>query len=235
MRNLTYIVIAIAAVLVVGLAAMQFTGDEDKPAPVASTAQQDATAPAPAKPQESATADEIALAGVVADDKVLGDPDAPVTLIEYSSMTCPHCARFHTDVLPQIKAQYIDTGKVKLVLRDFPLNQPALVAAQIAHCLPDDRYFGFVDVVFQTQDAWARSEDPTAALTRTARLAGLSETQVDACLADKALEERIVESRFKGSDTFEISSTPTFIINGETVLGAQDFEVFKRVIEKHLP
>lgn len=162
MRNLTYIVIAIAAVLVVGLAALQFTGsDEEPPAPVATTGEKDAT---PAQPADGSRAD-VALAKVTADDKVLGDRDAPVTMIEYSSLTCPHCAHFHTDVLPRIKKEYIDTGKVKLVLRDFPLNQPALIAAQIAHCVPEDRYFGFVSVLFETQAAWAISEDPAAALS----------------------------------------------------------------------
>lgn len=241
MRNLTYIVIAIAAVLVVGLAALQFTGsDEEAPAPVAATAETGEAPAATAAPAadeangDAAYANE-ALAEITADDKVLGDKDAPVTIIEYSSMTCPHCAHFHTDVLPKIKEQYIDTGKVKLALRDFPLNQPAMVAAQIAHCVPDNRYYGFVDVVFETQAAWAMSEDPAAALSQTARLAGLSAGQVEACLADEALGERILQTRLDGSKAFDISSTPTFIINGEKVLGAQDFEVFQKVIEKHLP
>lgn len=204
---------------------------KNRPRRVATTGEKDAT---PAQPADGSRAD-VALAKVTADDKVLGDRDAPVTMIEYSSLTCPHCAHFHTDVLPRIKKEYIDTGKVKLVLRDFPLNQPALIAAQIAHCVPEDRYFGFVSVLFETQAAWAISEDPAAALSKTARLAGLSQAQIDACLADEALSERILQSRLDGSNAFEISSTPTFIINGEKVLGAQDFEVFRTVIERHLP
>src|SRR5712672_1410926 len=91
-------------------------------------------------------------------DRVLGKADAPITIIEYASLTCPHCAHFEVDVLPKLKAKWIDTGKAKLVLRDFPLDEPALRAAMVARCAPPERFFGFIDALFQGQNAWARPE-----------------------------------------------------------------------------
>src|SRR5262249_57342023 len=98
------------------------------------------------------------------DDRILGKPDAPITIVEYASLTCPHCAAFERDTLPKLKTQYIDTGKVKLIYRDFPLDSRATLAAMIARCAPRDRYFGFVDAFFRSQDQWARSEDPVRSL-----------------------------------------------------------------------
>jgi protein-disulfide isomerase len=119
---------------------------------------------------------------------VIGDPNAPVTMIEYSSLTCPHCAAFHKETLPGLKERYIDTGKVRLVLRDFPLDETALKAAVIAHCAGPERYPTFVDVFFNQQESWARAGDPVAALKQLAKLGGLAETEIDACLADKSME-----------------------------------------------
>ena len=120
-------------------------------------------------------------------EQILGDPDAPVTLIEYASLTCPHCAQFHTEVLPDLKERYIATGKVRLIYRDFPLDERALMAAALAHCAGPDRYFGFLDVLFETQSSWARAEDYLGALKKLGKLGGMSDEQMDQCLADDEL------------------------------------------------
>jgi len=167
-------------------------------------------------------------------EMAMGAADAPVTIIEYSSMTCPHCAAFHGETLPLIKANYIDAGKVRLVFRDFPFDRQALLAAALARCAGAARFFGFVDVLFRTQKSWARAANPEEALGRIARLGGLKEDEITACLADQALLDSIMQSRLQGSQEFEIKSTPTFIINGERVVGAQPYERFEEIIERLL-
>src|SRR5262245_61512941 len=118
----------------------------------------------PAPVAVASTPDKTALLAVQPGDHVLGDAKAPITLIEYASFTCPHCAHFHTQILPEIKKKWIDTGKVKLIYRDFPLDQVAAKAAQIAECAPSDRYFGVVDLIFRGQSQWAAAGDPIAEL-----------------------------------------------------------------------
>ena len=162
---------------------------------------------------------------------VLGDAAAPVTMIEYSSLTCPHCAAFQKETLPGLKARYIDTGKVRFVMRDFPLDQIALRAAVLAHCAGPERYPAFVDVFFQQQASWIRAADPIQALKQLARLGGLSAEQADACLADKAMEDGVLKSRLEGQQSFDIKSTPTFIINGKSYSGSKSVEEFAAVID----
>jgi protein-disulfide isomerase len=164
-------------------------------------------------------------------EQALGDPNAPVTIVEYASLTCPHCAQFHNEVLPELKEKYIAPGKVRLIYRDFPLDQRALAAAALAHCAGPDRYFGFLDVLFETQDSWARADDFVPALKRLGKLGGLSEQQIDACLADQQLADGILRTRLEAQDQYEISSTPTFVINGETYGGARGVEEFSEIID----
>jgi protein-disulfide isomerase len=165
----------------------------------------------------------------------LGDPAAPVTMIEYSSLTCPHCAAFHTETLPGLKQRFIDAGKLRLVVRDFPLDESALKGAMIAHCAGPERYVRFMDVFFAQQQSWARAADPVAALKQLAKLGGLGEEQVDACLADKALEEAVLQARLTGQQTFNIRSTPTFIIDGKAYPGNRSVDEFAAIIEPLLP
>ena len=165
---------------------------------------------------------------------VLGDGNAPVTIIEYSSLTCPHCASFHRETLPGIKERYIDTGEARLVFRDYPLDQAAVMAAVLARCAGKERFFGFVDVLFRSQKTWARASDPREALERIGRLGGLSQSDMDACFADGELESSIYASRVDAAKEYDIRSTPTFIINGEMVVGAQPFERFAAVIDRIL-
>ena len=166
---------------------------------------------------------------------VLGDPKAPIKIVEYASLTCSHCATFHNDVFPRIKADYIDTGKARLVYRDFPLDRVALQAAVIARCGGADGFFGFVEVLFRTQKSWARSNDPIDALARIGRLGGLKREAIDACLADKTLVDSILAVRLHGEKEFGIGSTPTFIINGEKVVGARSYEHFKDLFDRIAP
>jgi protein-disulfide isomerase len=164
-------------------------------------------------------------------EQILGDPQAPVTIIEYASLTCPHCAQFHTEVLPELKERYIAPGKVRLIYRDFPLDQNALAAAALAHCAGSDRYFSFLDVLFETQASWARAEDPIAALKRLGKLGGLSEEQMDACFADQELADGILRTRLEGQNEHQVDSTPTLVIDGETYAGARNIEELSAVID----
>ena len=129
------------------------------------------------------------------DDRILGNPEAPITIVEYASLTCPHCAHFANDVLPEIKKAWIDTGKAKLVLRDFPLDEPALRAAMIARCAPPDRYYAFAETFFAAQDKWVRNSDYREALARLAKLGGMGREEFDACLKNTELENKIVGER----------------------------------------
>ncbi|HEY0835527.1 MAG TPA: DsbA family protein [Azospirillum sp.] len=167
-------------------------------------------------------------------DRVLGKADAPVTIIDYSSMTCPHCATFHTETLPKIKETYIDTGKAKLIFRDFPFDQWALKASMMARCAPVERYYPLLDVLFKNQSQWSRAKDPAAALMTYGKLAGLSEATIQACWANKELETGILNIEMAGQNKYKVESTPTFILNdgAARITGAQPFEKFAEAIDK---
>ncbi len=164
-------------------------------------------------------------------EQSIGDPDAPVTIIEYSSLSCPHCARFHTEVLPDLKERYIATGDVRLVFRDFPLTESAVQAAVIAHCAGPDRYVGFLDVLFQTQASWTQAADPLAALKQLGKLGGLGEDQMDACLSDQGMVDGVLQSRLDGQNEHNVQSTPTFVIDGKSYPGTRDVEAFAEIID----
>ncbi|MBL26087.1 MAG: disulfide bond formation protein DsbA [Rhodospirillaceae bacterium] len=149
----------------------------------------------------------------------LGDPDAPITVIEYASLTCPHCAHFHNEVLPEIKEKFIDTGKVKLVFRDFPLDRLALAGSVVARCAPEDRFFPLLGLLFEKQTEWATSDDPLSELVKLARMAGLSKSEVQACLDDESLRDSVIMSRMNAEQQYQITGTPTFVVNGKTYVG----------------
>ncbi len=167
-------------------------------------------------------------------EMVLGKADAPVTMVEYSSLGCPHCAAFHRDTLPRIKKEYIDTGKVRLIYRDFPLGTAALAASMIARCAGPKKFFGFVEILFRSQAQWSKSNNPMLALTKVARFGGLSETDVQACLKRQPLLDFIRKGALAAQETHKINSTPSFIIGDDTISGAQPFEAFKKVLDKAL-
>jgi protein-disulfide isomerase len=160
------------------------------------------------------------------DDRVLGKADAPVTIIEYASLTCPHCAAFDAETLPQLKKEWIDTGKAKLVFRDFPLDGLALKGAKLARCAPPERFYGFIDVLFRQQDVWARAADPQAALGRIAKLGGMSDDQFQTCMKDDAVENQILAGRMAAEKDATVESTPTFFINGKKLVGALPYDSF---------
>lgn len=164
-------------------------------------------------------------------EQVLGNPDAPVTMIEYASLTCPHCAQFHTEVLPDLKERYIATGKVRLIYRDFPLDERALMAAALAHCAGPDRYFGFLDVLFETQATWAGADDYLGALKKLGKLGGMSDEQMDQCLADDALTNGILQTRLDGQNQHGVSSTPTLVINDKVFAGSRSIDALIEVID----
>ena len=169
------------------------------------------------------------------DDRILGSAEAPITLIEYSSLTCPHCAAFHADALPQIKESWIADGRVRLVYRHFPLDGTALRAAAVANCIEGDRYFGFLDLLFKSQKRWAKSSDPLKALGQMARLAGLSQEKFEACANDEAELDRILVRRQDGIETYDVQSTPTLIVNGRKVSGARSFDFLEKIFKEIVP
>lgn len=166
-------------------------------------------------------------------ERVMGDADAPITIIEYASLTCPHCARFHMETLPELKSKWIDTGKAKIIYRDFPTAPagPSFAASMIARCAPQDRYFSFLDAFFRTQETWVASPDPRGALGQMARLGGLSEADFNQCLDNEALLTGIRERAQEGSAGFGVRSTPSFIINGKLYPGNRSYEEFADILE----
>jgi len=162
-------------------------------------------------------------------DIVVGSANAPNTIVEYASMTCPHCAQFQTEVFPQVKAKYIDTGKARYILREFPLDNLAAAAFMLARCSGNDRYYPMVDALFSTQESWAvPGVDAKDKLLQIARQAGMSKDEFDKCLTDKELFSKIVQVRQIANDKFQVDSTPTFFINGKRLKGdhqLKDFEV----------
>jgi protein-disulfide isomerase len=217
-------------VIAVGGGAWWYTQNRATPtAPIASSA---ISTPAPASTATpAATATQGAAATLSSDDLLLGNQDAPVTIIEYASLTCPHCAAFEKETLPLIKKEWIDTGKAKLVFRDFPLDGSAIKASLVARCAPPDRFYGFLEVLFGSQENWARQGDPTEALGRIAKLGGMDDDKFRSCLKDDALQNKILASRLQGEKEFGVSSTPTFFINGTKLVGSQPYEKFDEALK----
>ena len=167
-------------------------------------------------------------------DLAVGDPDAPVTVIEYFSLTCPACRRFHNSVYKPLKSDYLDTGRVRFVARDFPLNAPAFQAAVLAHCAGRDRYFTFVDVLFTTFDDWASSYDYADKLAQLGELGGVSRDRFEDCLADKALENSLFQSIADGQTEYNVSGTPTLVVNGEKYDGKITLDALAKHIDRLL-
>jgi len=188
------------------------------------------TEPATAAVPQHLLADAQVVLGLTKDDRILGNPDAPITIVEYASLTCPHCAHFANEVFPELKKKWIDTGKVKLVLRDYPLDEPALRAAMVARCAPPDRFYAYVDTFFGAQEKWVTARDYRDALARLVKLGGMSREEFDNCLKNTALENKIVEGRLIASKELDVNSTPTFFINGTKFTGAPTVEEFDKVL-----
>jgi len=186
-----------------------------------------AAAQAP-KPADDANPQSLLAAS--GQDRVLGKPDAPITIVEYASLSCPHCANFATKVLPKLREKWIDPGKAKLILRAFPLDEPALRAEMVARCVPPERYYPLVETLFEAQDKWVVAKDWQAALQRIAQLAGVPKTKFEACIADKALEDQVAQSRLTAAQQLSVNSTPTFFINGTKYDGEPSLEAFDKLL-----
>jgi len=166
-------------------------------------------------------------------DMALGDPKAPVTIIEYASMTCPHCAHFQETTFPELKKRYVDTGKVRYIFREFPLDQLAAAVFMLARCHANDdssKYFAFIDSLFGQQRTWA-VENPLAPLLAIAKQAGFTQESFDACLSNQKVLDGIESIRQRAVDKFKVESTPTFFVNGLKVPGAVSIEEFAKIID----
>jgi protein-disulfide isomerase len=177
-----------------------------------------------ATPETLTAASAGDLAQVQPGDHVLGDPDAPVTIVEYSSLTCPHCATFHKETLPRIKKNFIEPGQVKLIFRHYPLDRRALKGALLTECFDGRRFFSMLNILYMKQMQWARAEDPEAHFRKLAGMAGLSPEKADACMNDSAKQDRILQRQLDARRGADIQATPSFIIDGEVVEGNPGYD-----------
>lgn len=189
----------------------------------------------PATAQRLAAAPEVSVEELMKPtelpDIAIGSADAKVTVIEYSSLTCGHCGDFQTNVFPGFKAKYIDTGKVRFISRDFPLDKLAATAAMLARCVDPSKSFDLIETLFATQTQWVQAENRQAKLFEIAKQAGFTTESFDKCIADTALLAKFIAVRKRASETFQIASTPTFFINGKRLTGSNRLADFDKVIE----
>jgi protein-disulfide isomerase len=201
--------------------------ESTKQDPVLSAVNENATKPAK-------TAISSDLLKISNSDVVYGDRNAPVVMIEYSSLSCPHCASFNREAFEKIKSEYIDTKKVQFVHRDFPLNQPALAAAMFASCQAEknpEKYYMLIKALFKTQDSWAFDQKFIEKLQSIAKLDGMSADKFNSCVNDKNLQEKFLKDRMEAAQVLQIRSTPTFFINGEMSEGYVDYVSIKKIID----
>jgi len=164
------------------------------------------------------------------EERTLGPENAPVTLVEYASMTCPHCAAFHNDVVPVLKSRYVDQGRMRLIFRAFPLNPLDSGVAMLARCSPAERFFSVIEVYFQQQRTWLSGNDPVAGILAIARQVGFTQETFETCLRNQGLLDSIQAVRDAGAQRFGINSTPTLFINGQMFRGALSIAQVEAVI-----
>jgi protein-disulfide isomerase len=167
-------------------------------------------------------------------DHVLGNNNAPVTIIEYASLSCTHCGDFHRNTLPELKKRYIDTGKARLIMRNFPLNDPALKGAVLVNCLEPEQYYTFTKVLFELQDKWAFDENFLQNLQKISSIGGVSADKFNSCISNIELEKQILTDRKEAEVELQLRSTPSFFVNGHRIEGARDVEEFGLMIQKVL-
>jgi len=163
-------------------------------------------------------------------EHMVGDPDAPVTIIEYASMTCPHCRTFHLTEYPKIKEKYIETGKAKLYFREFPFDPSAAAAFMLAQCAGEDKYFSMIDVLFERQATWSRGK-VVDELFKIAKLAGFTQESFNACLKDQELLDNVLSIQKKAAQDYEVNATPTFFINGTKYAGSMSAQAMGEIID----
>ena len=236
-------IIAIVAIaLLIGVGAYMFTKKNMETAPVETTQTEETKQPAeenapivtgttemniPA--QETPSGADPKLAAMMA-PRTLGVATAPIKVIEYSSLTCSHCGAFHRETFSKFKSEFIDTGKVQMTFKEFPLNQPAMDASQILRCMPEDKFVSFMSVLFEEQDKWAFDANYKDILRQNAKLAGMSDETFDACLANDALKQAILTDMKAAGDTYKVQSTPSFVLNNgaKVVVGNLPIEEFEK-------
>ena len=163
--------------------------------------------------------------------RVLGKADAPVTLIEYASATCPHCAEFHMTVLPQIKSEYIDTGKVKFIFREFPLDGMALGVFMLTRCLPEDKFFATTDLFFRRQQTWAKAANPSVEITKITSMAGMDKATFEKCIKNEDMAKTMNAFARKSAADFGIKGTPALFVNGEYIDGHKEMADVKSALD----
>jgi protein-disulfide isomerase len=178
---------------------------------------------------ETMKMEDLAVEGPLG-DVFIGAPDAKVTIIEYASMTCSHCANFSTKIFPLVKEKYIDTGKVRFTLREFPFDPLATAAFMLARCKGNDKYYAMVDLLFAQQKAWTGSDKPTEALLSVVRQAGFTQESFETCLKNKAIYDGVNFVKERGAKVFGVDSTPTFFINGEKRSGSISIEDMDKIL-----
>lgn len=162
-------------------------------------------------------------------DMEMGPADAKVTMVEYGSASCPHCAAFYKDVFTKLKPDYIDTNKVRFIFREFPHNDQGLAAFMVARCAPKEKYFPLLDVFFTTQQTWV--PDAMTGLKNIAQQAGMSAADFDACLKNEKVAKAILDVREKGSKKYGVSGIPYIFINGKTIQGEATYDSIKAIID----
>lgn len=167
------------------------------------------------------------------EELTLGDPNAPITIIEYASMTCSHCAEFHNKTYPDLKKNHIDTGEVKFIFREFPLDKLAMATSMLARCVDNEISMAFIEILFKNRDRWI-SENALNELKNFSKQAGLDSNEFDACLNNQQLLDDLIAGKEKAIEDYKINSTPSFIINGEVVSGNKPYSFFKSKIEQIL-
>ncbi len=167
-------------------------------------------------------------------EKKIGDESAKIEMIEFASLTCGHCAKFHNEVFPKIKKEFIDKGIVNFIYKDFPLDKFALKASVIARCSGNDRFFSFLKVLYNKQKDWTRTQDPFKSLLKIAKLGGLKNDEIKVCVGNKSIEDGILKQRLSSSKKFDITATPTIYFNGQKYDGDLSFEALKLKIDSLL-
>jgi protein-disulfide isomerase len=170
------------------------------------------------------------------EDFIIGDTNAPITIIEYASLSCIHCSNFHKNTLPDLKKEYIDTGKVRFVFRDFPLNFPALIGSMVLRCIPEDVRYDYMNALYLLRENWIVSDNAksTTELYKIMQSGGMTKEEFDRCLEDDQLGNQIIQERMDVQNEFEIQSTPSFLINGMLVSGNKTIKEFRQILDKIL-
>ena len=179
---------------------------------------------------QNVAASDLAVQGPLG-DVAMGPENAKVTIVEYASLTCSHCAAFHRDTYPELKKRYIDTGKVRFILREFPLDPLATAGFMLARCDGEGKFYPIVDMLFQQQRAWAFTDKPLDALRQMMRQAGFSQEKFESCLKDQKLYESVNAVKTRGETTFKVDSTPTFFINGQRHPGNLSIDEIEKIIK----